>query len=74
MFVSHDAFETLERWVHKMSDIEIIQQLSMFESILEFDACSDFIFLDEVYKTIEILRDECVRRLELYAYVREIMT
>jgi len=58
-------------WVHDFSDLEVVNNIAILERLLGTDDMLNSILVDIAIDLVDILKDECVRRVSL-KYVRKI--
>ena len=63
MFIQEKGIESVKRWIKDMSNQELVAQIHMFETIIEFDNSGDFVFLDEIIEIHYFMLEESVERL-----------
>jgi len=52
-------------WVHSFSDLEVVNNISILERLLDTDDMLNSILVDIAIDLVDILKDECVRRVSL---------
>lgn|GEM_PF-6069055 len=63
-FTDEQVLECAE-WVHSFSDLEVVKHISILERLLGTDDVVNSLLVDIASDFVEVLKDECVRRVSL---------
>lgn len=58
-------------WARSFSDLEVVNNILILERLLDTDDMSDSLLVDIAIDLVDVLKDECVRRVSL-KYVRKV--